>query len=84
MPTETQSKPPQPMLIVYVTSNGVAKVKVPFRSLAEKEAGRQLEARCSTILQLLSQVAKGAAIPTPTLPAASVTHASNQTHHPRS
>ena len=50
---------PQPLLIIYVTPAGVAKVKIPFRNLSEERAGRELEARCSPIIALLSRAARG-------------------------
>jgi hypothetical protein len=79
---------PQPLLIIYVTPTGVVKVKIPFRNLSEERAGRELEARCSPIIALLSRAARGVSVPTPNspieLPEAPVTHATSQTHHPRS
>jgi hypothetical protein len=50
---------PQPLLIVYVTSAGVVKVKIPYRNLAEERAGRELEQRCAPIISLLSRAARG-------------------------
>jgi hypothetical protein len=84
----SKSNETEPILVVTVTRAGVASTKVLFRNLAEKDAGRQLEARCSTIIQLLSQVARSVQVPAPSLPIelpeVAVTHASSQTHHPRS
>jgi hypothetical protein len=72
------------LLIIHVSSDGIEKIQMPVTSLSDTVAAKELHSKCASIIQLLGQIAKGAAIPTPTLPAASVTHASNQTHHPRS
>jgi hypothetical protein len=86
---KTQNKAAaQPTLILTVTQHGVSKITIPYRTLAEEAAGRKLQERCSAIIQLLSQVARGITVPTPSLPielppATVITHASNQSHHPR-
>jgi hypothetical protein len=58
---KTETKEPLPLVIIYLTSKGVARVRVPFRSEAEKSAGRALEAKVSSIISLLSRAARGSA-----------------------
>jgi hypothetical protein len=77
----------EPELIIHVTRFGVVKVRIPYTTLSEEKAGRELQARCSTIISLLSEVARGTAIESKPLIAlpdqAPVTHATSQPHHPR-
>jgi hypothetical protein len=80
----------EPELIIHMTQSGVTKTRIRFTTLAEEQAGRELQARCASIIALLSRAARGAKVPAPAglpieLPQeAVITHASNQPHHPRS
>lgn len=80
-----------PVLIITVTQFGVSDTKILYRTLAEEKAGRELQAKCSTIISLLSEVARSSnpiESLTSKLPIdldqTPVTHATSQTHHPRS
>lgn len=54
----TKSKEARPLLIIYVTPRGVVKTLVPYKTLAQERAGRDLEARCAPIIALLSECAR--------------------------
>jgi hypothetical protein len=58
----------EPTLILTVTQYGVSKITIPYRTLAEEKAGRDLQARCASIIHLLSRAARGISVPTASLP----------------
>jgi hypothetical protein len=65
---KTNSKSVEPTLILTVTQYGVSKITIPYRTQAEEKAGRELQARCASIIHLLSRAARGISVPAASLP----------------
>ena len=78
----------EPILVVSISKAGVIDSKILYRTISEQAAGQKLLERCAPLIALLSRAARGVSVPTPNspieLPEAPVTHATSQTHHPRS
>ena len=65
---KTKSKPVEPTVVITLTKFGVSKTTILYRNQAEEKAGLELQARCASIIHLLSRAASGAVVQTPALP----------------